>query len=216
MEAKRPILPEERGYDQAYQLAYRMASEQLARVGDIEAQCRRSGTQLQVTNARRAIRVRYLNQWYIITLPDVEISRLESSEKIPLRDKLLILHYFITARGTPLAQRLITFRELPEGSVYYPTFVQRVTKPILNYFGLNPERLLDAGQKLGGCKADYGDAAVTLDAFPRVPVTIVLWRGDDGLPPEGTMLFDATIGDYLPTEDIAVLAETIAWKLVRY
>jgi len=74
---------------------------------------------------------------------------------------------------------------------------------------------VDAGEKLGGHKADYGDTAVTINAFSRVPITIILWRGDDELAPQGSMLFDATISDYLPTEDITVLCETITWRLIR-
>jgi len=45
---------------------------------------------------------------------------------------------------------------------------------------------------------------------------LVLWRGDDELAPEGSILFDSTIPDYLSTEDITVLCETIAWRLVSF
>ena len=75
--------------------------------------------------------------------------------------------------------------------------------------------MIAAAEKLGGRRVDYGDIAVTIDAFPRVPVTMVLWRGDAEFPPEGNILFDSTITDYLSAEDINVLCETIAWRLVR-
>ena len=52
-------------------------------------------------------------------------------------------------------------------------------------------------------------------AFPRVPITLVLWRGDDEFPPDGNILFDRSISDYLTTEDVNVLCETIAWTLVK-
>ena len=48
-----------------------------------------------------------------------------------------------------------------------------------------------------------------------VPVTFVLWKGDEELPPEGNILFDSTISEYLSVEDINVLCEIIAWRLVR-
>jgi len=63
---------------------------------------------------------------------------------------------------------------------------------------------------------DCGDVAVTINAFRRVPVTIVLWRGDDEFAPEGSILFDVTISDYLFGEDIVVLCETISWRLVEF
>jgi hypothetical protein len=43
----------------------------------------------------------------------------------------------------------------------------------------------------------------------------VLWRGDEELAPNGNILFDANISDYLSSEDVTVLSETIIWKLVR-
>ena len=76
--------------------------------------------------------------------------------------------------------------------------------------------LVDAAEKLGGHKADYGDTAVTINAFSHVPITIILWLGDDELAPQGNIVFDANISDYLPTEDITVLCETITWRLINY
>jgi len=110
---------------------------------------------------------------------------------------------------------LITFKELPEGSNYFRTFWQRAIKPIVDHFGSEPQLLVGIAQKLGGSKIDYGDVAVTVNAFRRVPVTLVLWRGDDEFTPEGSIIFDSTISDYLSTYDITVLCETIAWRLVK-
>jgi hypothetical protein len=56
---------------------------------------------------------------------------------------------------------------------------------------------------------------VNINAFDRVPTTLVLWRGDEELAPNGNILFDSNISDYLSTEDITVLCETIVWKLVK-
>jgi len=139
----------------------------------------------------------------------------DSAEKVSIRDKVLILHYFTSAKGTPATNRLVTFRELPEGSIYAPTFAKRAIKPLLDHFGKKPHLLIDISEKLGGYKADYGDTAVTINAFSRVPITIILWRGDDEFAPQGNMVFDATISDYLSTEDITVLCETIAWRLIN-
>jgi len=210
------ILPDQKNYEYAYKLAYKLACEKLAKIDDIEQQCRKSDTRYQVVDSKKAIIIQYLNQSYLITLPDIEISLVDSAEEVPIRDKVLILHYFTSAKGTPAAGRLITFRELPEGKVYSPTFSKRTIKPLIDNFGKEPHRLLEISQKLGGLETDYGDAAVTINAFRRVPVTIVMWQGDDELAPQGNILFDASISDYLSTEDITILCETIAWKLVRY
>jgi len=198
-----------------YELAYKLACEQLANIDNIEQQCLKSGAQCQIIDSKRVITTKYLNQSYLISLPDIKMSLMDSEEVIPLRDKILILHYLSQAKGTPLTNKIISYKELPEGSNYFPTFSKRAIKPILDQFGEEPERLVDVATKFDGYKVDYGDVAVTINAFPQVPITFVLWKGDEDFPPEGNILFDSTIPDYLSTEDINVLCETIAWRLVK-
>lgn len=202
-------------YEYGYELAYKLACEQLARLEDVEQQCLRSGAQYLSIDSRKEIMVEYLNQPYRITLPDIEVSLTNSEEPAPLKDKILILHYLIRAKGTPISHKLITYKELPEGVSYFPTFFKRAVKPIVDNFGTEPHLLADAAAKLGGQKVNYGDTAVAIDAFSKVPITFVLWRGDEELPPEGNILFDSTISDYLHVEDINMLCEVIAWRLVK-
>ena len=208
-------LPNQGNYEYPYGFAYELACEQLARVKDIEEQCGNTGAHYQVINSQKIIRLDYLNRSYQVTLPQVGISLEDSKEGVPLRDKILILHYFNQAKGTPISNRLIAFKELREGAGYFPTFSKRAIKPLVEYFGKEPHRLLDAASIFGGQKADYGDAAVTIKAFSQLPITLVLWRGDEEFPSEGNFLFDSTVLDYLPTEDIIVLCQTISWKLVK-
>ena len=46
-------------------------------------------------------------------------------------------------------------------------------------------------------------------------MTFVLWRGDAEFPPEGSILFDSNVSNYLSNDDIHALCEGIAWRLVR-
>ena len=208
-------LTDQKSYGYGYNLAYELAGEQLAKLDDIEQQCHKSGAQYKMIDSKKLILLKYLNRSYEVTLPDVEISPVDSQDKVPLRDKILILHYLTQAKGTKMANRMTAYKELPEGANYFPTFYKRAIKPLLDHFGKEPHRLLDTARVLGGYKADYGDVAVTINAFSRVPITLVLWRGDEEFAPEGNILFDSTISDYLTTEDINVLCETIAWRLVK-
>lgn len=197
------------------EVAYRLACEQLAKT-DIEQQCHRSGARHQTQDSQKAIIIEYLNRSYLITLPDIEISLVDSAEQVPIRDKILILHYLTLAKGTAATNELIAFRELPGGNIYYPTFSKRTMKPLSDHFGKEPTLLVNAGKRLGGYQADYGDVAVTINAFSRVPITLVLWQGDEELAPQLNLLFDSTISDYLDTEDVTVLCETITWRLISY
>jgi hypothetical protein len=69
---------------------------------------------------------------------------------------------------------------------------------------------------LGARKGETGDASLVIDAFTKVPVNVILWQGDDELKPEVNLLFDANILDYLTTEDITIMCETITWQLINY
>jgi len=198
--------------EEAFELAYKLACEQLARIDDIEEQCRNHGARLDFNR----IIIEYLNRSYLITLRDTEISLIGSAEQVPLKDKILILHYLTSTKSTPAGNKLITFKQLPGVASYFPVFFQRAIKPLLNRFGKEPQLLVASAAKLGGHRANYGDVSVTINAFPRVPITFVLWQGDEEFAPNGSIMFESTICDYLSSEDITILCETIAWKLVNF
>jgi hypothetical protein len=216
MEGKHLSLPNQQNYEYGYGLAYKLACEQLTKIGDIDQLCIRSGARYQIIDSQKVIILRYLDGSYQITFPNIDISLIDSKQEVPIRDKILMLHYLISAKGIPLSNKLIAYKELSEGVSYFPTFAKRAIKPLLDHFGKEPHLLLDVAHKLGGNKAEYGDVAVTINAFSYVPITLVLWRGDEEFAPEGNILFDSTIPDYLSTEDINILCETIAWRLVKF
>ena len=200
--------PWERGFD----VSYKLALERVAKINDIKEQCRKSGANYL---GPHKIGINYLNQQYHILLPDVKILLGDGGTEASLRDKILILHYFAEAKGIQATGKLIAYKQLPGGISYFPAFSRRVIAPLVKHFGKSPELLRKAAAKLGGREADYGDLSMTINAFDHVPITLVLWRGDEELAPNGNILFDANISDYLSTEDVTVLTETIIWKLVK-
>jgi Domain of unknown function (DUF3786) len=58
-----------------------------------------------------------------------------------------------------------------------------------------------------------GGLAIVLSAFPGIQIKIVMWRWEDEIPPEVTMLFDKSLADILMIEDIAVLLDTISRQI---
>ena len=196
-------------------VAYVLARERLATV-DIEQQCRHSSAHYQAQDSGAVVTIQYLNQPYRVTFPDIEVSPVDNTDRLPLREQILILHYLALAKGTPATNKLVTFRDLPGGVVYYPTFSKRTIDPLTRHFGKEPALLVRATERLEARKVDLGDTAVVIDAFSHVPITMVLWQGDEEFAPQLNLLFDANITDYLETEDVTVLCEIITWKLVRY
>ena len=206
-----PPLPSPGGYERAYAESYDLAFNKL-RQADLADVCRKSGA---VPVDVDTVRLCFLNRDYRIDRLAGAVTLETETEPVPIAEKLLILHYLVTARGTPPGTGQISFKEVPEGVVYYPTFYKRSIRLLLPKFGAAPANLISAAALFGGVDANQGDAAVTIQAFPKVAITWVLWRGDDEFPAEGTILVDRNIQDYLPTEDIVVLCQTIAIKLCR-
>lgn len=196
---------------QSFELALRLATEKLSSM-KAEDICQKSGAS-RIDDNR--ILIHYLNQPYQVVLPTGEISLKDKEENVPIKDQILILHYLTQANGTPFTHKIITYGQIGGGKFYVPVFIKRNIDPLLKSFSHRPELLLDLAQKIGGTKADYGDVSVSVDAFPRVRIFLILWKGDDEVPPNGTILFDGNIPNYLTSEDVCVLTETLVWKLVR-
>jgi len=196
-------------------VAYGVVRDRLA-TADLEEQCRRSDARHEADDSGTRVTVDYLNRPYVVSFPDMTVAPPEGADELPLREKILVLHYLSQAKGTEPTGKLITYRDLPGGVVYFPTFSKRTTDQLARRFGKEPALLVEASRSLGGGEIDYGDVGVVINGFSRVPLTLVLWQGDEELAPQLNLLFDANITDYLESEDVTILCEVLTWKLVRY
>ncbi|UCC16440.1 MAG: DUF3786 domain-containing protein [Dehalococcoidales bacterium] len=215
MDNRRIEVPDNKNYEYALDQAYKLVCEKLLNIENLERHCDISDSKFIDKDGTKIIRIRYLDEEYSIALPVMDVSKENEKDEVPFREKILLLHYLAQAKGTPPSGKYITFRELPEGPVYFRTFSKRTIQPLVEHFGKEPDRLVEIGKDFGGVTSDLGDTSIVIPAFSRVPVTIVLWKSDDEFPPEGSVIFDGNIQDYLTTEDVTVMSEIITWKLVR-
>ena len=44
---------------------------------------------------------------------------------------------------------------------------------------------------------------------------MIVWRGDDEFPPNANVLFDATVANYLPIEDVVIACEEVVNRLTK-
>ena len=126
-----------------------------------------------------------------------------------LRDRILILHYLDRASGAPISGNMVGFDQLIGARFYGSAFRGRVELPLVHTFASRPKMLVEIAQALGGSSAEYRDCSVLLHPFPRVPLAFILWQGDDEVPGNGKVLWDASAEDYLSAEDLTVLGETV-------
>jgi hypothetical protein len=139
-----------------------------------------------------------------------------SPERKPLRTEMqvLVLHYMLGSHKGDVTGRMVTFREFEGGAVYFPAFKKRTLELLTGTFGNSPALLSKAGQMMSGEPLDTGSSSVRVWFFPKVPVDVIVWQGDDEVPASANMLFDEGTGKMLPTEDISWLATALCYRLI--
>ena len=162
---------------------------------------------------RGQFRVRYLDAYYTITYPEGRVHVLASGEVAPALTTAILLHYLLTADGSPVVGQWKTFRELPDAFPYYAAFTGRSVTPLAEAFGNDLEVFVAAGKGLGGEPARTADASFYFRVLPKLPMMVQLWLKDEEMPASANILFDASAPHQLPIEDLSAVAATLSSRL---
>jgi hypothetical protein len=167
---------------------------------------------------RAALSLSFLNQEVLIPWPELDFLAKKSREPLPIQQEILLLHYLHGAwssGGAVMEGEWIAFQEIPDGRFYLDAFQRRAKNPLVQNFGHNPEQLLElATASFGATPFEQGDCSMVVTVLPLVPVALVLWRGDEEFPPEGSILFDRSVSKFLSAEDVAWLAGMVVYPLI--
>lgn len=177
----------------------------------------RAGTFYQdtgVPEGQGVFHVPLLGQTLGVAYPSGMVSAFDGGAPPRQAMALLALHYLIHADGHPMADRWAAFRELPDGLVYDSALRGRVEPSLVATFGHAPESLERAAPPLGGVPIAVGDVAYAFDVLPRLRLAVAIYLGDDELPPAVRLLYDASAGHYLPTEDLAIVGGMLVGRLI--
>ena len=116
--------------------------------------------------------------------------------------RLSILRYLVHAIDLPLSGRLVRPADLPGGDIFTKgTHIIPLDRAAA-YFSNHSSEFLIVGQSLGGTQGDYGDISLNILSFPRVPVVLILWLGDEEFPSTASLLFDSSCVSHLPPDMI--------------
>ncbi|MEJ5223842.1 MAG: DUF3786 domain-containing protein [Anaerolineales bacterium] len=127
----------------------------------------------------------------------------------------LLLYYFHTADGAPLAGRWVSFADLPAGRMYAQAFQGYSGDALVKAFDSNLNCFKRACLAAGGHPVEAADAAFVFLALPRVPLLVTYWLGDEDFPSACNVLFDAHATHYLPIDACAVLGGMLAARVKR-
>ena len=198
----------------AYRKTFEIACAQLAG-SDLPDRLTRAGVRFNAEGGAYLIDVAIFDETIRLTIPGFSFAS-DKGSTTTLTTKIILLHYLIHASGNAvLGVDLIPYEDIPGCRTYSPVFERRVSKPLLSAFGFGRDAFLDAGTALGGKAEEYGDGSFTVLALPRVPITFILWEGDQDFPPSMKILFDRSIHLYLPLEDIVVVSKMAATRILK-
>ncbi len=162
----------------------------------------------------RYLVIPYLGRIYRISWPQGEVLEHGTFREASFPTSLIILHYLTRATGQPPQGKWLSFKELWGGQSFNAAYEQRALKSLASFFHKRPEFFYAAALKMGGLKVPSHKGCL-LFALPRIPLLLLLSPGDEEVPTKSTILFDATANCYLETEDLAVVGESLAARLVK-
>jgi hypothetical protein len=129
-------------------------------------------------------------------------------------DQAMLLYHLRRSDGALASGRWIGFRELTGGEFYHQAYLGYTGRRLAEVFGHDPDDF-DAAAS-GGERLD-GPAphAWCFTPLPRVPLAACLWPGDDEIPSQASVLFDANAGHHLPIDGLALLGAGLTGRLLR-
>jgi hypothetical protein len=132
------------------------------------------------------------------------------------QEALVALTY--TAKASPIAPsgRMVTEKELKGGGIFFQGPHALLTRPLLNRYSQSPREFMAAGISLGGAVQEYGQAAFKLRPLPKVPVSYILYQGDEEFEASMVVTFDDTIEHHLPLDVIWALVNVTSMRLMEF
>ena len=122
--------------------------------------------------------------------------------KLGVYSRLSILWYLVNAKNIALTHKLVRPEDLKGGNIYSKGTHVLPLDRITDKYGSDTEGFLKRGMEIGSEVLDFGDASLRLFPLPRVPVTIIIWKGDEEFSPRSDLLLDATCELHLPVDII--------------
>ncbi|MDQ7783938.1 MAG: DUF3786 domain-containing protein [Desulfomonilaceae bacterium] len=163
--------------------------------------------------------IQFLHSWFVLDLLPYRV-RAEHAGLDTLPLKVLVLHHMLAAadnQGTAVRVmgQWIDSRSLQHGAVLGAHFARSTTDALARFFTLTRERQVASAMKWGGKPLEgIGDDGFLFKFFPRLPVALIHWRGDDEFPSSGKILYDVSASNYMPTHGLTALTEFLVHRLV--
>ncbi len=138
-----------------------------------------------------------------------------SGEALAAFDTAMLLYHLRWSDGSKPAGRWIGFGELPGGEFYHQAYLGYTGCRLADAFGALADQFDAVSASVSAIRLP-GPAphAWRFAPLPRVPLAACLWPGDDELPAQASVLFDAHAGHHLPIDGLALLGAGLTRRLL--
>lgn len=144
---------------------------------------------------------------YTIEHPSAEVHSNNGEDFEAFNAKILILRYLSEGSYAKPSGKLLTYRDIPWGEVYYPNFQGRCIFRLSRTFGNRIEAFETVMDSINAEKIDMGDSAYKFEFIDNIYMYFILWRGDNEFPASAQILFDDNFPLAFTAEDIAVVGD---------
>jgi hypothetical protein len=118
------------------------------------------------------------------------------------------LWYLVNAKDIGLTGRLVRPEDLKGGRHFFTGTHELPLGKLAEKYGADREAFIKKALSLGGRQTTYGDASFELYPLPRVPVSLILWLGDEEFPARADLLFDSSAELHAPID--------IVWSVAMF
>ncbi|MDP4126308.1 MAG: DUF3786 domain-containing protein [Bacillota bacterium] len=162
--------------------------------------------------------VTFFNTEYVLDCNTETINGKRNGDVPDIMASIIMLNYLTYAQppqGT--AKRWVSLKEIPNGGMlFYPAFHKNSIIGLIKAFGHHSQQLLAPAADMGGKPATFGDASVIFQAFPEIPLCVIVWEGDEEVRANATILYEPSIEHMLHIESVIGLGMYLSSKLVRH
>ena len=153
--------------------------------------------------------VNLIGREYAISHPDYGIRAVDGGNVPPLPTQTFLLRYLLESKAVAWGGEWKTFREMPWGEMYIKPYTGRVLTRAAFTFGTRLAAFKAAAEKLGAVAVKHGDAGYQFDLIGGYQMQILVWEGDDELPPNAQVLYSANFADGFAAEDRVVAGDIL-------
>lgn len=123
--------------------------------------------------------------------------------------QILVLRHLVQGAKTESSGKFLSFREMPNGELYFRQFQGRCLFRFKGKYGSRPEAFAKICEKMGAKKVAYADQCYDFELFDGLFVRFILWAGDEEFPASTQILFSDNFLQAFETYDLAEIGGII-------